>query len=42
MFRIISAREAVEYIKDGNCIAINSFLRLSNPETVGLYASRKA
>jgi propionate CoA-transferase len=34
MFRIISAREAVEYIKDGDCIAINSFLALSNPETL--------
>jgi propionate CoA-transferase len=34
MFKIISARDAVEYIKDGDCIAINSFLGLSNPETL--------
>jgi len=34
MFKIISAREAVEYIKDGDCIAINSFLALSNPEAL--------
>ncbi|MDR2922152.1 MAG: hypothetical protein LBU85_02275 [Treponema sp.] len=34
MFRIISAREAVGYIKDGDCVAINSFLALSNPETL--------
>jgi propionate CoA-transferase len=32
MFKIITAREAVELIKDGDCIAINSFLALSNPE----------
>ncbi|MCL2068669.1 MAG: propionate CoA-transferase [Oscillospiraceae bacterium] len=32
MFRIISAREAVSFIKDGDCIAINSFLGLSNTE----------
>jgi propionate CoA-transferase len=34
MFKILSAREAVEYIKDGDCIAINSFLALSNPEAL--------
>ena len=34
MFRIISAREAVGFIKDGDCIAINSFLALSNPEAL--------
>ncbi|MCL2067839.1 MAG: hypothetical protein FWG99_10285 [Treponema sp.] len=34
MFRIISAREAIEFIKDGDCIAINSFLALSNPEAL--------
>jgi len=32
MFRIISAKEAVASIKDGDCIAVNSFLALSNPE----------
>jgi len=32
MFKIISAKEAVGYIKDGDCIAVNSFLALSNPE----------
>ena len=34
MFRIISAHEAVELIKDGDCIAINSFLASSNPEAL--------
>jgi len=34
MFKIISAREAVDMIKDGDCIAINSFLAWSNPETL--------
>jgi propionate CoA-transferase len=34
MFKIISAREAVDSIKDGDCIAINSFLSLCNPETL--------
>ncbi len=32
MFKIISAKEAVGFIKDGDCIAVNSFLALSNPE----------
>jgi len=32
MFKIISAREAACMIKDGDCIAINSFLAWSNPE----------
>jgi len=34
MFRIISAREAAGLIKDGDCIAINSFLAWSNPEAL--------
>jgi len=34
MFRIITAREAIDLIKDGDCIAINSFLALSNPEAL--------
>ena len=34
MFKIISAREAVDMIKDGDCIAINSFLAWSNPESL--------
>ena len=34
MFKIISARDAVEMIKDGDCIAINSFLAWSNPEAL--------
>jgi propionate CoA-transferase len=34
MFKIISAREAVEIIKDGDCVAVNSFLALSNPEVL--------
>ena len=32
MFKIITHEEAAELIKDGDCIAINSFLALSNPE----------
>lgn len=32
MFRIMTAREAVECIRDGDCIGINSFLALANPE----------
>jgi len=34
MFRIISRREAADLINDGDCIAINSFLALSNPEAL--------
>ena len=34
MFKIISANEAVDYINDGDCVAINSFLALSNPEAL--------
>lgn len=34
MFKIVSAREAAELIKDNDCIAINSFLALSNPEVL--------
>jgi len=34
MFKILDANEAVGYIKDGDCIAINSFLALSNPEAL--------
>jgi len=30
----MTAREAIELIKDGDCIAINSFLGLSNPEAL--------
>ena len=29
-----SAKEAVSYIKDGDCVAVNSFLALSNPEAL--------
>ena len=32
MFKIMPAREAIDLIHDGDCIAINSFLALSNPE----------
>ena len=32
MFKIITPQEAAYLIKDGDCIAINSFLALSNPE----------
>ncbi|MCL1823654.1 MAG: propionate CoA-transferase [Oscillospiraceae bacterium] len=32
MYKIISPREAAALIKDGDCIAVNSFLALSNPE----------
>ena len=34
MFKIISAREAADLIKDGDSIAINSFLALCNPESL--------
>ncbi|MCL2014294.1 MAG: propionate CoA-transferase, partial [Oscillospiraceae bacterium] len=34
MFKIVSAREAAAIIKDGDCVAINSFLALSNPEAL--------
>jgi len=34
MFKIVSAREAADLIKDGDCIAINSFLAWSNPEAL--------
>ena len=34
MFRIVSAREAVDLIPDGACIAVNSFMALSNPEAL--------
>ncbi|MDR2590043.1 MAG: propionate CoA-transferase [Oscillospiraceae bacterium] len=34
MFKIISARAAVDMIKDGDCIAINSFIAWSNPEAL--------
>ena len=39
MFKIISAREAAELVNDGDCIAINAFLALSNPEKLhdGIY-----
>ena len=34
MFEIVTAREAIDKIKDGDCIAVNSFLALSNPEAL--------
>ena len=34
MFQIISASEAANLIRDDDCIAINSFLALSNPEAL--------
>jgi len=34
MFKIISPGEAANMIKDGDCIAINSFLAWSNPEAL--------
>jgi propionate CoA-transferase len=34
VFKIISARAAVDMIKDGDCIAINSFIAWSNPEAL--------
>ena len=36
MFKIMSASETVDLIKDGDCIVINSFLTLSNPEKLSL------
>lgn len=32
MFRIVTAREAIDLIQDGDCIGINAFLALANPE----------
>ena len=34
MFKIVTAKEAVELIKDGDCLAVNSFLALANPEAL--------
>ncbi|MCC8166774.1 MAG: propionate CoA-transferase [Planctomycetes bacterium] len=34
MFKIVSARDAIDAIPDGACIGINSFLALSNPEAL--------
>lgn len=34
MFKILSAREAIDLIKDGDCVAINSFIAWSNPEAL--------
>ncbi len=34
MFRIVDAREAVGAIRDGDCIGINAFLALCNPEVL--------
>lgn len=34
MFKIMTAREAVDQIADGDCIGINSFISWSNPETL--------
>lgn len=34
MFKILSAREAIDIIKDGDCLAINSFIAWSNPEAL--------
>jgi len=34
MFKIMTAEDAIDFIKDGACIAINSFLALSNPEVL--------
>ena len=34
MFKIMTAEEAVGLIRDGDCIAVNSFLALSNPEAL--------
>ncbi len=34
MFKIVEARDAVEVIKNGDCIGINAFLALCNPEAL--------
>jgi len=34
MFKIMTAMEAIDLIGDGDCIAINSFMSLSNPEAL--------
>ncbi|MCL1807431.1 MAG: propionate CoA-transferase [Oscillospiraceae bacterium] len=34
MFKIVAPREAADLIKDGDCIAVNAFLALANPEAL--------
>ncbi len=34
MFKILSAADAIDLIKDGDCIGINSFIGLANPEAL--------
>lgn len=34
MYKIMSADEAISFIKDGDCIGINSFIGLANPEAL--------
>ncbi|MCC8180108.1 MAG: propionate CoA-transferase, partial [Planctomycetes bacterium] len=34
MFTIMTATEAIDCIRDGDCIGINSFLALGNPEAL--------
>ncbi|MEG2453691.1 MAG: CoA-transferase [Clostridia bacterium] len=34
MFKIMSAGDAIEHINDGDCIGINSFIGLGNPEAL--------
>ncbi|NMA07323.1 MAG: propionate CoA-transferase [Ruminococcaceae bacterium] len=34
MFRIMDAKQAVEMIKDGDCVCVNAFLALSNAEEI--------
>lgn len=34
MFKIMSAAEAVDLIRDGDCIGVNSFIALANPEAL--------
>ena len=34
MYKIMSAREAIDLVNDGDCIAINSFISWSNPESL--------
>lgn len=41
MFMIMTAKEAIELIKDGDTIAINSFLILNNPEMLHLALAEK-
>ena len=41
MYRILTADEAVQLIKEGDCIGINAFLPLSNPQLLHLALAKR-